>query len=92
MNELPKPPEADQDPEAFEILRTWVLGEALECSLRTDTFADPSTWGLLLADVVRYVSEALREHEGLDPADSVQAIRAAFDAELNSPGPTGVIP
>jgi hypothetical protein len=84
VSELPQPPDA-ADPEAAEVLRAWVVGEELHCSLRTDTFAEPSTWGLLLADVVRHVAEALRQNDGRDVADSVRAIRAAFDAEMDSP-------
>ncbi len=88
MHELPTPPDAVQDPDATEVLRVWVVGESLQCSLRSDTFSDPAVWGLLLADVVRHVTEALREHEGLDPSDAARIIRAAFEADMDSPADT----
>jgi hypothetical protein len=87
MNELPTPPDAaaDADAEATELLRAWIIDQALQCTLRTGAFEDPSTWGVLLADVVRNVAAACAEHEGRDRAETVRLIRAAFDAEMNAP-------
>jgi hypothetical protein len=85
MNELPTPPEA-AEAGSTELLRAWVIGEALQCTLRAGAFEDPATWGVLLADVVRHVAEALAEDEGHDPAETVRLIREAFDADMNAPG------
>jgi hypothetical protein len=85
MNELPTPPDAAAEGEATEVLRAWVIGQALQCTLRTGAFEDADTWGLLLADVVRNVADALAQHDGRDRAEVVRLIRTAFDAELNSP-------
>jgi hypothetical protein len=85
MNELPTPPDAAADAEATELLRAWVIDQALECTLRTGAFEDVATWGVLLADVVRQVAEACAEHDGRDRAETVRLIRAAFDAEMNAP-------
>jgi hypothetical protein len=85
MNELPTPPDAAANADAMELLRAWVIGEALQCTLRTGAFEDAATWGLLLADVVRHVADALAEHEGCDRAKTMRLIRAAFDAEMNAP-------
>ncbi len=85
MNELPTPPDAAADAEALELLRAWVIGPALQCTLRTGAFEDASTWGVLLADVVRHVADACAETEGRDRAETVRLIRAAFDAEMNAP-------
>jgi hypothetical protein len=84
MNELPTPPDAAADAGATELLRAWVIGQALQCTLRTGAFEDAATWGLLLADVVRNVADAFAEHEGRERAETVRLIRAAFDAEMNA--------
>ncbi len=85
MNELPAPPDAAQDPEASEVLRAWVVDQALHCSLRPDTFTDAGTWGVLLAELVRHVAQGLQEEEGKDPAETIRLIRDQFEAELDAP-------
>jgi hypothetical protein len=85
LNELPAPPDAGTDPQATELLRVWIVGQALHCSLRPDAFPDPGTWGEVLADVVRYVADALRQQEGKDPGETVRLIRSVFDAEMDAP-------
>ena len=83
--ELILPPEAREDPDAGEVLRAWVINGALQCSLRPTIWEEPGNWGLLLADVARHVASALREHSGLPAGESLAAIRAAFEAELDHP-------
>jgi hypothetical protein len=85
MNELPTPPEVATDADATELLRVWVIDQALECTLHAGAFEDPATWGVLLADVVHHVAEAFAEDEGRDPAETIRLIRAAFDAEMSAP-------
>jgi hypothetical protein len=85
VNELPAPPDSGTDPQAAELLRVWIVENALHCTLRPDAFPDPGTWGMVLADVVRYVAEALQQEEGKDPAETVRLIRAQFDAEMAAP-------
>jgi hypothetical protein len=84
MNELPVPPDAAHDPEATELLRAWVIDQALHCTLNAGAFEDPATWGLLLADVIHHLGDALKD-DGRDPAQTMQMIRAAMEAELNAP-------
>jgi hypothetical protein len=86
VRELPTPPDAEHDPEAVELLRAWIVGQALHCSLQADAFPDPGAWGEVLADVVRHVAQAFQDQEGRDPADVVRGILAVFDAEVRSPG------
>jgi hypothetical protein len=85
MNELPAPPDAQDHPDATEILRVWVIGQDLQCSLNPAAFEDAATWGMALADLVRYVARALQEEEGKDPGETIRAIRAQFDAEMIAP-------
>jgi hypothetical protein len=80
MSELPVPP----DPGAVEIVRAWLVGPALQCSIQTDAFAEPGDWGAVLADLARYMAEALAA-DGKPAAATLDAIRAAFLAELQAP-------
>jgi hypothetical protein len=80
MNELPTPPDAAG---GTELLRVWVIDQALHCALHTGAFEDPATWGVVLADVVRNVAAALTEQDGRDGAATVRLLRAAFDAEMD---------
>jgi hypothetical protein len=74
------------DAQAVELLRAWVVGQELHCSLSADACPDADTWGVVLADLARYVARALKEQEGRDEAATLQAVRAAFAAELLAPG------
>jgi hypothetical protein len=85
MHELPTPPEAVKDPDATELLRAWVIDQALHCTLNAGAFEDPATWGVLLADLMQQLADGLKEQEGRDPAQTLQAIRTAMEAELNAP-------
>lgn len=82
MNELPGLPDAADDQGAAEVLRAWVVGEELHCSLNASAFNDPATWGMVLADVARHIAQALHEDEGRDTTATLAAIRAALDEEL----------
>ena len=74
------------DAQSVELLRAWVVGQELHCSLSADAFPDADTWGVVLADLARYVARALKDQEGKDEAATLAAVRAAFEAELLSPG------
>ena len=84
MNELPAPPDAAEDPSAVEVARVWIVGQALHCALQADAFDDPGCWGEVLADVARYVAQALKDKEGHDPASTLGRIRTAFEEEMRS--------
>jgi hypothetical protein len=84
MSDLPGPPEA-AEPSAQEVLRAWLIGDALYCSLNAGTFEDAGSWGVLLAEVARNVASALQEADGIDPAATLAAIRNLFNQELDQP-------
>jgi hypothetical protein len=81
-DEVPAAPEGEQ---AVELLRAWVVGQDLHCSLAADAFPDADTWGVVLADLARHLARALKDRDGRDEAAALQAVRAAFEAELLSP-------
>jgi Domain of unknown function (DUF5076) len=83
-DESTAPPESDA--QSVELLRAWVVGQELHCSLDAGAFRDADTWGVVLADLARHVARALKEQEGQDEAATLLAVRAAFEAELLSPG------
>ncbi|MFO0876322.1 MAG: DUF5076 domain-containing protein [Gemmataceae bacterium] len=80
MSALPTPPEG-----AVELLRAWLDGESLECSVRAGAFEDPALWGAVLADLARYVAMGLHQEEGTPPAQTLTAIRQTFHEELDQP-------
>jgi hypothetical protein len=85
VNELPAPPDAAGDPEAVELLRAWIVGQTLQCSLQPDVFPDPAAWGAVLADVIRHVARAIQEQEGKPAAQTAAAILDALHQEVQSP-------
>jgi hypothetical protein len=85
MNELPAPPDVTGDAEAAELLRVWIVREALQCSLQADAFPDPGSWGAVLADVARYVARARREQESIPEEQTIQKILDVFHEEIRSP-------
>ena len=89
--DLVVPSEVEADPKAREVLRTWVANGGLVCALRPETWPDASSWGLVLADVVRHVANAVRDLKGDEPTATVEKIKALFNAELAAPTdePTG---
>jgi hypothetical protein len=84
MSELAAPPDAAGDPDAMELLRAWLIGEALHCSLRADIFEDPASWGAVLADLARHLASAAQE-SGADPTATLQTILSSFVQELTAP-------
>lgn len=79
MSALPTPPEG-----AVELMRAWLVGDALECSVRAGVFEEPALWGAVLADVARYVAMGLQQEEGKPPDETIRLIRAAFEQELEA--------
>ena len=60
----------------------WVVNQELQCSLYTGAFEEPATWGVLLADLVRTITSALKENDGKDPQETLDEILTAFQEEL----------
>jgi hypothetical protein len=89
--DLPVPSEVEADPKAREVLRAWVANGGLVCGLRPETWEDPSSWGIVLADATRHVANAVKDLKGHDPAVTAAKIRAVYNSELTDPTdePTG---
>jgi hypothetical protein len=77
------PSDPASDPAALEVLRAWLVGDVLHCSVGAEVFEDPGSWGAVLADLARYVAFSLQKADGADPAATLRAIRSTFEQELD---------
>jgi hypothetical protein len=87
---LPIPPPASRDTQSQEVIRAWIAENGLHCSLRPGIWFEQNmneawAWGILLADVVRHVANALEEVGGTDPRETVEAVKESFLAEIANP-------
>ena len=91
--ELTIPPAVEEDPSAFEILRVWGAKGEQHVSIFWDLWDDPSTWGIMLADLAGHVANALHQERGLDRNDVLAQIRLMFNKEVQDPtdNPTGSV-
>jgi hypothetical protein len=88
--QLPIPALAISDAKSVELIRVWIAGKGLQTSLRigawehTPSIDEPKAWGIVLADVVNHVADALTK-QGKTKSETVGKIRASFLAELDRP-------
>lgn len=91
MNERPIPQAALQDPNSVEMLRVWVGGGELHCSLKIGMYRDGMgideelAWGTILADAARHIAKALQDGGKLDEAESLTKLVAKFNEEVCMP-------
>jgi Domain of unknown function (DUF5076) len=87
MNELTPPPLTKDNPTAVELARVWIVNNALQCSLNIGGFGQDelATWGILLSDLARHVADAHQQLSGANAAESLKAIAASFNLEMNTP-------
>lgn len=82
--ELEKPPIADGDARAIEVLRVWAAPDSpQQLTLRT-TWKDPGAWGLLLVDIARHAANAYAK-DGQDRITALARIRELWEAEWSDP-------
>jgi len=81
LRELPVPPAAKTDPNAFEMARIWAAHNSQHVTLNINAEHDPAGWGLLLVDLAKHVANIYHQEQG-HPVEKVLArIRQGFDAE-----------
>jgi Domain of unknown function (DUF5076) len=83
MPELPPPPEAGANDQAFEILRAWIIRSSLHCTLQSDAFDEVEPWGEVLADVVDHLARAREQLDGTARADTIRRLRDVFNVEVD---------
>jgi hypothetical protein len=71
-----------------EVLRAAIVDSGLHVSLRR-AFDDPEAWGMLIADVARHVARIYATENKFREEETLERIRALFNAELDSPTDPG---
>ena len=71
-----------------EVLRAAIVDGGLHVSLRR-AFDDPEAWGMLIADVARHVARIYATENKFREEETLERIRALFNAELDSPTDPG---
>ena len=90
MRVLVVPPAAQQDPDAVQMLSAWIAERGLHCTMNVGMWSasgqnEPKAWGILLADVVRHLANALQEQQGANQESTIEAVVDSFLEELNEP-------
>jgi uncharacterized protein DUF5076 len=85
--ELPVPPEALDEDKALEFMRGWIVNKILYCSLNIGVYRDrePAFWGMFLSDVAHHVADAMFKERGWNKEQTIEKIKATFNAEIESP-------
>ena len=71
-----------------EVLRAAVVDGGLHVSLRR-AFDDPEAWGMLIADVARHVARIYATEGNFPEQQTLERVRAIFNAEMDSPTDPG---
>ena len=83
-----KVPPAALENGGTEVLRAAIVEGALHVSLRR-AFDDPEAWGMLIADVTRHVARIYATESKFRESETVERIRAIYDAEMDAPTDPG---
>jgi hypothetical protein len=81
-------PPAAMDQGGIEVLRAVIVDGALHVSLLR-AFDDPEAWGMLIADVTRHVARVYAQEGKFKEDETVERIRALYDAEMDAPTDPG---
>ena len=71
-----------------EVLRAAIVDGGLHVSLRR-AFDDPEAWGMLIADVARHVARIYATEGNFPEQQTLERVRAIFNAEMDSPTDPG---
>ena len=90
MKPLVVPPAAQRDPDSIQMLSAWIAENGLHCSIKVGMWHEqghdePKAWGVLLADVVRHISNAIQEERGVPATETADCIVEALAAEFDQP-------
>jgi hypothetical protein len=79
MKALVIPPAAQRDENSLQMISGWIAEQGLHCTLNIGMWhgqgmSESASWGILLADVVRHVANAIQDNrELLRPRASMQS-------------------
>src|SRR3954452_24120958 len=90
MRSLTIPPAAQRDDNAVQMLSAWIAESGLHCSLKVGIWhaegrSEAPDWGILLADVVRHLANAIHDEYGTNPSETTVAVMQSLLAELDKP-------
>jgi hypothetical protein len=84
--ELPVPPDADNAEQAIEVARGWIVDNRLQCSLFPTLWREtPEVWGILLADFMSHIAQALARETDLTEDQLRHIISKRLIDEINAP-------
>jgi hypothetical protein len=87
LTQLGVPPDA-QEHGGHEILRAFIVDGGLSVALQRG-FDEPSTWGILLADVARHVARIFAGAGDMSESEALERIHRMFEAEWSRPTDLG---
>lgn len=90
MKTLVIPPAAQRDENSIQMLSAWIAERGLHCTMNVGMWEgeghdEPKAWGILLADVVRHVSNAICESKGTPSDKTILEIFDSLRDELDDP-------
>jgi hypothetical protein len=90
MKTLSVPPAAARDENSIQMLSAWIAEQGLHCSIKVGMWKaqglnEPKSWGILLADVIRHVSNAVQEETGESAGETTETLVRALMDELEEP-------
>ncbi|QBK04733.1 DUF5076 domain-containing protein [Hylemonella gracilis] len=89
MRTLVIPPAAKRDENSVQMLSAWIAERGLHCTLNIGFFeaaghTEAKAWGILLADLVRHIGNAVAEERGTPANETVAAVTASMQSELDT--------
>ena len=85
MSSLERPPGWNRA-KSVEVMRCWLVdGERLRCTFRTGAWSDLATWGMVLADTIDRLAEALSETTGKSKAEISELVFDMLEREMERP-------
>jgi hypothetical protein len=90
MKPLVIPPAAQRDDQSIQMLSAWIAERGFHCTLNIGYFAgyghdEVEAWGIILADLIRHIGNALMEERGTPAKESVNSVLASLSRELDLP-------
>ena len=90
MKTLIIPPAAQRDENSVQMISGWIAENGLHCTLNIGMWQEnghdeASAWGVLLADTIRHVANALQEEYGKSASDTISQILHSIHDEIGEP-------
>ena len=90
MQALVIPPAAQRDERSIQMLSAWIAEKGFHCTLNIGFFDgqghnEAEAWGIVLADLVRHIGNAMADERGTPAAEAMAAVIASLNTELDLP-------